>query len=714
MKKILLLFLFFPFISFSQTVIDIEEVGGVYEVPCTVNGLNLKFIFDTGASNVLISKNEANFMLKYGYLKDDDIIGVEDYLLADGTIVEGLDINLKTVKIGDIVLENIKASIIDSENAPLLLGQSVIRQLGDYKFDYKSNKLIIYSGLLTECVEGNCENGEGKKIIRNNNASIFYTASGNFKNGKLEGNGTYKIEIKNNSKFYKWLNDLGTNRNETMEKYVELGFSFKKFEDLNFGVFADPINEGDGLEFELKGEFKDNKIYNGLLNLYAIEKNGKKVLAVSNSFNNGMFHGKSKSFYRSGNIKCNYEFAEDKKEGKWIYYNSDSIEIGDRKVPLQGSSFTLDYEENWKNNLKNGLVTYYTFDGEKMLEVMYKDDKKNGMSYRYYDGTLIRETEYRENIKVGKDIKYRDSKIERIYTYSSTYNLNSKISKIEFFSYEGDIRYTNRTEEFFDKNGNEGVDLLLNNNKIENKVITKDYIFNKNENKSSLDMEWVTLENLDEILCTLDGSLECEKGKKIYVGPNNMYWSYSNGKLKSTEVYDENGYFDYRKSYHENGKIRQIHTGYDNKEYNHKKDKLYYSNGVTMMEYVSLYFYDENDKGEVYHSNGNLFFKFEVIPKKIFKKLQEKAYNESGWQFYDNWHYERLDNFNRIKTNIMYHPNGEIFAILDYNDEDGLKFIKCFSANGSQRNCKRSMNIKRIIQSVNSYGNLYNLGSSTF
>ena len=29
---------------FSQTTIDIEDVGGVYQIPCNVNGLNLKFI----------------------------------------------------------------------------------------------------------------------------------------------------------------------------------------------------------------------------------------------------------------------------------------------------------------------------------------------------------------------------------------------------------------------------------------------------------------------------------------------------------------------------------------------------------------------------------------------------------------------------------------------------------------------------------------------
>ncbi|MFR0773180.1 MAG: aspartyl protease family protein [Alistipes finegoldii] len=38
--------------------------SGVYEIPCTINELPLKFFFDTGASTVTISSVEANLCLK--------------------------------------------------------------------------------------------------------------------------------------------------------------------------------------------------------------------------------------------------------------------------------------------------------------------------------------------------------------------------------------------------------------------------------------------------------------------------------------------------------------------------------------------------------------------------------------------------------------------------------------------------------------------------
>ena len=66
--------LFFCFVSLSETfaqdIIKMEKSGGIYLIPCKVNGLPLKFIFDTGASDVSISLTEALFMLKNGNLKE--------------------------------------------------------------------------------------------------------------------------------------------------------------------------------------------------------------------------------------------------------------------------------------------------------------------------------------------------------------------------------------------------------------------------------------------------------------------------------------------------------------------------------------------------------------------------------------------------------------------------------------------------------------------
>jgi hypothetical protein len=136
-------------IASAQKVIKMERKSNVYYIPCKVNGLNLKFIFDTGASNVSISVTEALFMLKNGYLNKTDFKGVEQYSIANGDIVEGTKINIRLLEIEDLKLYNVEASISHELTAPLLLGQSAISKLGKIELDPTSNTLTIINAKKT-------------------------------------------------------------------------------------------------------------------------------------------------------------------------------------------------------------------------------------------------------------------------------------------------------------------------------------------------------------------------------------------------------------------------------------------------------------------------------------------------------------------------------------------------------------------------------------
>ncbi len=145
MRKLLITLLALPFALsvYSQVTIKMKREGGVSIVPCKVNGLNLKFIFDTGASDVSISMTEASFMLKNDYLSPDDILGKSNYLDANGNITEGVNIILREIEIGGLKLYNVKASVVTNLKAPLLLGQSAISKLGVIQLDLEANTLTI-------------------------------------------------------------------------------------------------------------------------------------------------------------------------------------------------------------------------------------------------------------------------------------------------------------------------------------------------------------------------------------------------------------------------------------------------------------------------------------------------------------------------------------------------------------------------------------------
>ena len=82
-------------------------------------------------------------MVKNGYLSDSDIIGSQRYMDANGNVTVGTVINLKTVEFGDLTLNNVRASVVRNQKAPLLLGQSVLGRLGKVEIDNSKQVLKI-------------------------------------------------------------------------------------------------------------------------------------------------------------------------------------------------------------------------------------------------------------------------------------------------------------------------------------------------------------------------------------------------------------------------------------------------------------------------------------------------------------------------------------------------------------------------------------------
>lgn len=128
----------------DEKTIDLTFKDGVYSLPVNLNNvLSLDFILDMGASDISISPDVFLVLYKSGTIKETDFIGSETYQFADGSTSKSSVFNLSKIKIGDIELTNIRASISNNINSPLLLGQSALKKLSSYKIDNQNNKLIV-------------------------------------------------------------------------------------------------------------------------------------------------------------------------------------------------------------------------------------------------------------------------------------------------------------------------------------------------------------------------------------------------------------------------------------------------------------------------------------------------------------------------------------------------------------------------------------------
>jgi len=115
--------------------------SGVFEIPCKVYGLDMTFIFDTGSSNVSISLTEASFLFRHGHINQSNFLGIANTQIANGEVLENMVIKLGKLTIAGIPLYDVEAIVVESLNAPLLLGMNAIEQLGTVLIE--GDKLVL-------------------------------------------------------------------------------------------------------------------------------------------------------------------------------------------------------------------------------------------------------------------------------------------------------------------------------------------------------------------------------------------------------------------------------------------------------------------------------------------------------------------------------------------------------------------------------------------
>jgi aspartyl protease family protein len=132
-----------PLLKDDLERIPLSARGSVPSVSVQINGaLALSFIIDTGASQVAIPEDVALTLMRTGTITESDFVGSAQFTLADGSMVEKQQVNLRSLKLGSRTIHNVRASI-GSVKSPLLLGQTALRQLEPWRVDSTSNHLVL-------------------------------------------------------------------------------------------------------------------------------------------------------------------------------------------------------------------------------------------------------------------------------------------------------------------------------------------------------------------------------------------------------------------------------------------------------------------------------------------------------------------------------------------------------------------------------------------
>ena len=127
----------------SASAVSMVLQGGTYRVPVLINGaMTLDFIVDSGASHVTIPADVVRTLMRTGALKSSDFFGEQTYMQADGSKVSSQTFRIRSLKVGNNVIENVTASVTPPQGF-LLLGQSFLERFKSWSIDNAKHELVL-------------------------------------------------------------------------------------------------------------------------------------------------------------------------------------------------------------------------------------------------------------------------------------------------------------------------------------------------------------------------------------------------------------------------------------------------------------------------------------------------------------------------------------------------------------------------------------------
>jgi clan AA aspartic protease (TIGR02281 family) len=123
--------------------VPLKQDGGIFVVPVEINGaITLEFGVDSGASDVSVPADVFSTLYRTHTIKDSDIIGERTYVLADGSKLRSVTFTIRSLKVGDKVVENVKGSVTPAQGT-LLLGQSFLERFKSWSINNTNHELVL-------------------------------------------------------------------------------------------------------------------------------------------------------------------------------------------------------------------------------------------------------------------------------------------------------------------------------------------------------------------------------------------------------------------------------------------------------------------------------------------------------------------------------------------------------------------------------------------
>lgn len=129
--------------SSTSKSVPLKSKGGAFFVSVLINGVvYLDFTVDSGATDVSIPADVVMTLARTGTITNADFLGKQIYRLADGSTVPSVRFVIRSLKIGDLTLQNVTGNIAPVKGG-LLLGQSFLSRFKSWSIDNQRHVLVL-------------------------------------------------------------------------------------------------------------------------------------------------------------------------------------------------------------------------------------------------------------------------------------------------------------------------------------------------------------------------------------------------------------------------------------------------------------------------------------------------------------------------------------------------------------------------------------------
>ena len=127
----------------TRVEVPLKPLGGTFVVPVFINGaITLNFVVDSGAADVAVPADVVGTLIRAGTIEKSDFTGKQTYVLADGSAAPSSTFVIRSLKVGDILIGNVRGSVAPAAGS-LLLGQSFLQRFKSWSMDNNKHVLVL-------------------------------------------------------------------------------------------------------------------------------------------------------------------------------------------------------------------------------------------------------------------------------------------------------------------------------------------------------------------------------------------------------------------------------------------------------------------------------------------------------------------------------------------------------------------------------------------